>query len=215
MGFVPSRKRRKRRSDVLLPSPRDMIDWDSHEFHPVVEMPDDYTILDLSGGTWTPPKTEYSVGKYDELRPGLYSTELFSGERFLHIGIDIGAPVGTPCMAFTDGEISHFGYNPADGDYGHVVITKHILDGTPIWALYGHLDAISIEGKSVGQKVNSGEGSCWMGAQHEKGGWEPHLHFQLSFQEPKTHDMPGVVAPANREEALQIYPDPRLVLGAL
>ena len=69
-----------------------MIDWDSHEFHPVVDMPEDYTILDLSGGTWTPPKTKYSVGKYDELRPGLYSTELFSGERFLHIGIDIGAP---------------------------------------------------------------------------------------------------------------------------
>ena len=68
-----------------------MIDWDSHEFHPVVYMPEDYTILDLSGGTWTPPKTEYSVGKYDELRPGLYSTELFSGARFLHIGIDIGA----------------------------------------------------------------------------------------------------------------------------
>ena len=215
MGFVPSRKRRKRRSDVLRPSPRGMIDWDSHEFHPVVEMPDDYTILDLSGGTWTPPKTEYSVGKYDELRPGLYSTELFSGERFLHIGIDIGAPVGTPCMAFTDGEISHFGYNPADGDYGHVVITKHILDGKPIWALYGHLDAASIEGKSVGQKVNSGEVICWMGAHHENGGWEPHLHFQLSFKEPETHDMPGVVAPANREEALQIYPDPRLVLGAL
>ena len=126
----------------------DMIDWDSHEFHPVVDMPEDYTILDLSGGTWTPPQTDYSVGKYDELRPGLYSTELFSGERFLHIGIDIGAPVGTACMAFADGEISHFGYNAADGDYGHVVITKHILDGILIWALYGHLDSASIEGKS-------------------------------------------------------------------
>ncbi len=192
-----------------------MIDWDSHEFHPVVDMPEDYTILDLSEGTWTPPKTKYSVGKYDELRPGLYSTDLFSGERCLHIGIDIGAPVGTACMAFADGEISHFGYNAADGDYGHVVITKHILDGVPIWALYGHLDSASIEGKSVGQKVNAGDVICWMGAHDENGGWEPHLHFQLSYQEPETHDMPGVVAPSDRDEALQIYPDPRLVLGAL
>ena len=192
-----------------------MIDWGSYDFHPVVDMPEDYTVLDLSRGTWTPPTTDYSVGKYDELRPGLYSTELFSGERFLHIGIDIGAPVGTACMAFADGEISHFGYNAADGDYGHVVITKHILDGTKIWALYGHLDSTSIEGKSVGQKINSGDVICWIGAHHENGGWEPHLHFQLSYQEPETHDMPGVVAPSDREEALQIYPDPRLVLGAL
>ena len=51
--------------------------------------------------------------------------------------------MGTACMAFTNGEISHFGYNAADGDYGHVVITKHILDGTAIWALYGHLDSAS------------------------------------------------------------------------
>ena len=65
-------------------------------------------------------------------------------------------------MAFAEGEISHFGYNAADGDYGHVVITKHILDGVPIWALYGHLDSASIEGKSVGQKVNAGEVICWM-----------------------------------------------------
>ena len=54
-----------------------------------------------------------------------------------------------------------------------------------------------------------------MGAHDENGGWEPHLHFQLSYQEPETHDMPGVVAPSDRDEALQIYPDPRLVLGAL
>ena len=53
------------------------------------------------------------------------------------------------------------------------------------------------------------------GITHENGGWEPHLHFQLSYQEPDTHDMPGVVEPSKRDEALEIYPDPRLVLGAL
>ena len=192
-----------------------MIDWGSHDFHPVVDMPEDYTVLDLSGGTWTPPKTDYSVGKYDELRPGLYSTELFSGERFLHIGIDIGAPVGTACMAFADGEISHFGYNPDDGDYGHVVITKHIIGGRSVWALYGHLSSESIEGKSVGQKVGRGETIAWFGPENQNGGWEPHLHFQLSLIEPRTHDLPGVVSSEDRIQALRAYPDPRIILGPL
>jgi murein DD-endopeptidase MepM/ murein hydrolase activator NlpD len=192
-----------------------MVDWSKHEFRPVVRLPGEYTVLDLRGGTWTPPKTEYSVGKYDEVRPNMYNTELFGGTRLIHMGIDIGGPVGTPCMAFADGEISHFGYNPEPGDYGNVVITKHDIGRTPVWALYGHMDATSIEGKSVGQRVSSGEEIAWFGAHHENGGWDPHLHFQLSLVEPETHDLPGVVAPEDREQALLDYPDPRLVLGPL
>ena len=46
-----------------------------------------------------------------------------------------------------------------------------------------------------------------MGDKHENGGWEPHLHFNLSLVEPETHDMPGVVSPENRLEALAKYPD--------
>jgi len=33
--------------------------------------------------------------------------------------------------------------------------------------------------------------------------------------EPTTHDLPGVVSPLEREQALRDYPDPRLVLGPL
>ena len=192
-----------------------MIGWSSSQYHQVVDLPEDYTVLDLSGGTWTPPKTKYSVGKYDEVRPNMYNTELFGGTRLIHMGIDIGGPVGTPCMAFAEGEVSHFGYNPEPGDYGNVVITRHDIDGTPVWALYGHMDAASIEGKTVGQKVSAGEEIAWFGARHENGGWEPHLHFQLSLVEPGTHDLPGGVAPEDREQALLDYPDPRLVLGPL
>ena len=192
-----------------------MIDWSSKEYRPVVDMPDDYTVLDLSLGVWNQPETEFSIGKYDEVSPHLYNTELFGGERNVHIGIDIGGPVGTPCMAFMDGEISHFGYNPAAGDYGNVVITKHEISGFSVWALYGHLDAASIGGKIVGQRVVAGEVVAWFGSFEENGGWEPHLHFQLSLIEPGTHDMPGVVAPGDREQALKDYPDPRHVLGPI
>ena len=192
-----------------------MIDWSAYDYHPVVHLPMDYTVLDLTDGSWESPETEFSIGKYDEVRPNLYNTELFGGERNVHMGIDIGGPVGTPCMGFMDGELSHFGYNPAAGDYGNVVITKHDIGGVPVWALYGHLDAASIEDKRVGQIVESGDVIAWFGAFEENGGWEPHLHFQLSLVEPETHDMPGVVAPEDREHALTIYPDPRNVLGPL
>ena len=192
-----------------------MIHWERHRFSEVVILPEEYTVLDLSKGQWVPPETIFSIGKYDELRPGMYNTEIFHGERFLHVGIDIGAPIGTPCMAFTDGEVSHFGYNPKPGDYGNVLIIKHKLDGVSLWALYGHLSDESIENKILGQKVVAGEVVAWFGDESENGGWEPHLHFQLSLIEPETHDMPGVVAPEDREQALNDYPDPRLVLGPL
>jgi len=192
-----------------------MVDWGSIDFHPVVHLPDEYEVRDFTSGEYSPSKYEFDIGRYDELRPGMYSTDLFAGERFLHVGIDIGGPVGTPCMAFMDGEISHFGYNPAAGDYGNVVITRHEIGGVLVWALYGHLDAASIEGKWVGQKVNAGEVIAWFGAFDENGGWDPHLHFQLSLVEPETHDLPGVVAPEDRVTALAIYPDPRNVLGPL
>ena len=192
-----------------------MIKWQTGRYHPVVNLPNEYEVRDFTGGEYTPSRFEYDIGRYDELRPGMYSTELFSDGRFLHIGIDIGAPVGTPCMAFDQGVISHFGYNPADGDYGYVIITKHLVDNKTIWALYGHLSAESIKGKKIGQNISRGEVICWMGDKHENGGWESHLHFQLSINEPETHDMPGVVDPKNRDEALRNYPDPRLVLGPI
>jgi len=192
-----------------------MIKWQTGRYHPVVHLPDEYEVRDFTTGNYTPSEYEFDIGRYDELRPGMYSTELFSDGRFLHIGIDIGAPVGTPCMAFDDGEISHFGYNAADGDYGYVIITKHIVGEIPIWALYGHLSADSIKGKKIGQKISRGEVICWMGDRDENGGWESHLHFQLSINEPETHDMPGVVNPENRKTALEKYPDPRLVLGPI
>lgn len=191
------------------------IDWNSHQFSPVVDLPEEYEVRDFTEGRWKPPELEFSIGKYDEVRKGMYLTELFEGLRFIHIGIDVGGPIGTPCMAFSDGEIAEFGYNPDAGDYGHVIIIHHEFDGVDLWALYGHLDKASIEGKFRGQKVAAGEVIGWFGNEAENGGWPPHLHFQLSLTAPVTHDFPGVVAPEDREWALRTFPDPRLVMGPL
>lgn len=178
----------------------------------------------------------YSVGKYDENRKMLYSSELFhdqmndidgyNGARTVHMGIDLGGPVGTKVHSFWDGIVHSVGYNDQLGDYGYVVVLQYNIPSfyslddfgdafTTVWALYGHLDK-SVMKKKVGQKVKRGEVIGRLGDVNENGGWKtPHVHFQLSMVEPQTHDMPGAVALEDRKRALLNYPDPRYVLGPL
>lgn len=185
------------------------------ELHPVVILPPWAQVLDLSGPNPQVPPTPWSIGKYDELRPGVYTTELFGGSRHLHVGVDLGGPVGTAVHAFSSGRILHQGYNPAQGDYGHVVVTQHSVEGKDLYALHGHLSSSSVGLRQPGESFSAGEVIGWLGAEHENGGWPPHVHFQLSWIRPETHDMPGAVDPAERAQALQRYPDPRMVLGPL
>ena len=56
---------------------------------------------------------------------------------------------------------------------------------------------------------------AFVGSKEENGGWEQHVHFQLSWEEPVDNDLPGVVAIEDRESALEKYPDPRIVLGQI
>jgi hypothetical protein len=47
-------------------------------------------------------------------------------------------------------------------------------------------------------------------------GWtSPHVHVQISTVRPVTHDLPGAVRQQDRVRALQIYPDPRYIVGPL
>lgn len=153
---------------------------------------------------------------YGELSDG-HEVGDWKGARNIHIGVDLGGPVGTEVLAFADGVISSFGYNAAPGDYGNVVVTEHLLnDKVKVWALHGHLDGASIAGREVGQAIRQGEVIGRFGACHENGGWWPHVHFQLALTEPPVpHDMPGVVCTEDHARALLEFPDPRLVLGDL
>ena len=83
------------------------------------------------------------VGRYDEVRRNMYTTEMFenatkaidgyAGIRDVHIGLDIGGPAGTPVYAPAEGVIQSFGYNPEAGDYGHVIVTEHDIGGVRCW----------------------------------------------------------------------------------
>ena len=117
--------------------------------------------------------------------------------------------------SFADGKVHSFGYNPGAGDYGHVVVVEHLLNGVQVWALYGHLNAKSMHRRYVGENIICGQVVGYLGAPHENGGWPSHVHFQLSLVPPPSHDIPGVVSRQDLDRALDIFPDPLLVLGPL
>jgi len=191
-------------------------DWSHLRFRPVVVFPQSPVVLDLTAQGLKSQGFEalWSVGRYDEDR-AIYVQELFSGERRIHLGIDLGGPVGVAVHAFASGEVCYSGYNPADGDYGHVVVTRHRIEGRTVFALFGHLSEPTLGLSPVGRRFQQGEVLGWLGDRHENGGWPPHVHVQLSWDDPGIHDMPGAATAEQRAELLGRYPDPRIVLGPL
>jgi peptidoglycan LD-endopeptidase LytH len=190
----------------------------SANFHSVVKLPEEYEIYDFSK-TYDPNRKmihPYGVGKFLERRPTMYTQKQFaSTNRNIHMGVDIGAPVNTPVYAFADGEIFSFTYNSANGDYGYTLITKTFALGETLYCLHGHLSKTSIEGKKVGAPISAGDVIAWIGNSSENGGWNPHLHFQVSREMPLICDMPGAVSENDLENALKIYLDPRIILGKI
>ncbi len=186
-------------------------------FHPVMHLPDELEIYDFTAG-YDPDRTlthSHGIGKYDEVRPGMYKGEQFEGIRNIHMGIDIGCPAGDAVFAFHGGTVFKLGVNPLPYDYGPTIITRHEWLGQVVFALHGHLALSSLDGWTAGDRFDAGARLATVGEAHENGGWNPHLHFQLSLVEPQTHDLPGAVSAADRDWARAAFPDPRLVLGAL
>jgi peptidoglycan LD-endopeptidase LytH len=200
--------------------PRD-FDFSRFQYSPVIDLPKTYEVYDFTSGydPDRPKNSEYGIGRYAEKRPGMYSTELFTVDREairdIHVGIDLAAPVGTEVKAFYEGVVFMTAINPAAGDYGGTVITRHELGDRSIWALHGHLSHGSVTWRKAGEAIRAGDVIGWIGPREENGGWNPHLHFQLSWHCPEKCDLPGAVNEKDLAHAMEIYPDPRLVLGPL
>lgn len=198
----------------------DLAGTGENQFHPIIHLPNEYWVLNLQKPQrdWN-QHFEYTIGRYDEDRKGMYTQALFGGERTIHVGLDIGGPATTPIFAFEDGSIHSFADNDEDGSYGPTIVTEHQLEinghHRNIWLLHGHLSRESLVNLKVGARINRGDQIATIGGEHENGGWPPHVHLQLSFVEPLVPDLQGVVSPEKREEALEIYPDPRNILGNL
>jgi len=88
-----------------------------------------------------------------------------------HNAIDIGAPMGTPVVATTDGTVSRMSWNALGGRTLYLTSA----DGRHDY-YYAHLDSYA-EGMEVGQTVRRGD---VLGAVGQTGNARsPHLHFQV------------------------------------
>ncbi|MCE5288507.1 MAG: M23 family metallopeptidase [Nocardiaceae bacterium] len=122
--------------------------------------------------------------KYFEPTHGIL-TSLFA-ERWgtFHYGIDLAAPIGTPIVAVTDGEIIQAG--PAEG-FGQWVRMRQD-DGTI--AVFGHVSAFYV---TEGQKVKAGEVIAAVGNEGQSTG--PHLHYEVWLPDgTKIDPLPWLIA---------------------
>jgi peptidoglycan LD-endopeptidase LytH len=52
----------------------------------------------------------------------------------------------------------------------------------------------------------------WLGGKHENGGWNPHLHWQISWLEPLKVDLPGAISKSNEALSRLVFADPTELL---
>ncbi len=189
--------------------------------HPVMHLPEQYTVFSFTDGYDARKMAEFiknggwGTGGYLEKRSGMYLAPQYENRRNIHMGIDIWAPAGEPVYAPLDGTVAYTANHSQEGNYGPAVVMKHMPEDLQreIFALYGHLSLSTLERLGKGQSLKRGDLVGWLGDETENGNWPPHLHYQLSFDDPGGADMPGVVSEEALPEAKKLYPDPRMILG--
>lgn len=97
-----------------------------------------------------------------------YRTHPISGQKKLHRGIDIGAPLGTNVLAADSGTVVTAGWN---NSYGYYVTINH---GSGLVTLYAHNSKLLV---SKGDKVTKGQVIAKCGSTGNSTG--PHIHFEV------------------------------------
>ncbi len=184
-------------------------------------MPAHTPVLDFSkplaarGATNNKANPTYSIGRYGEIRPTLYPKHF--KKRTLHVGIDLGAPQGTPVRSFLDGTIIHQGHDPTPRGYGEFLISWH--PEIKITALWGHIKAhqpsAHCTSTNFTRDIKKNQIIAHLEAPHKNGSYPPHLHLQLIHGTPLKKSIPpqGVVDPALWPEVSNTYPNPLMVLN--
>ncbi|QAY68632.1 M23 family metallopeptidase [Xylanimonas protaetiae] len=106
-----------------------------------------------------------------------------TGLRTLHAGVDLAAPEGTAILATAAGRVVHAGPR---GGLGNAVAILHLVDGSPVVSVYGHIRDGGIH-VTVGQIVTPGMHIADVGSTGNSTG--PHLHLEIR---PGGLDQPSI-----------------------
>ncbi|MGY3054275.1 murein DD-endopeptidase MepM/ murein hydrolase activator NlpD [Pedobacter sp. UYEF25] len=186
-----------------------------------VELNDEILADTALFSNWVEEKLEranarYGIGGYHEHRNIYKRSDHFSASdepRRLHLGVDIWAKVSTPIYNFYEATVHSFANNDQFGDYGTTIILTYCINGLTFYALYGHLNADSLNGLYVGKMISAGAQFATFGNEKENGSWPPHLHLQLILNLNSSHgDYPGVCKYSERESYLANCPNPEIIL---
>ena len=122
----------------------------------------------------------WGVAPYLERRDTLLGDcpQMVAEQRFLHLGLDVIVPLGTPLHAPLDAVVETTGYEAGEGNYGGFVLLKHAHPRfETFYSLYGHL--CKTELPVGGKTFAAGETFAAIGDFHENGNWFYHTHIQI------------------------------------
>jgi murein DD-endopeptidase MepM/ murein hydrolase activator NlpD len=97
----------------------------------------------------------------------------------MHMGIDIGAPTGTPLKSFTDGKVEATGWQSGYGNY------VNWIDSSGVGHFYAHMNSPASVKK--GQRIKAGTILGYVGNTGTSSG--PHLHWETATN-PRDTGMP-------------------------
>lgn len=111
-----------------------------------------------------------------------YRRSPFTGQREMHEGLDIAAPLGTPIRATADAVVSFVGPLAA---FGNVVFLNH---GHGFTTFYAHTSASRVK---EGQQVKRGDVVAYVGTTGRTTG--PHVHYEVQVNGTTVNPMKYVV----------------------
>ena len=158
----------------------------------------------------------WSYGGWLENREKLLAESYLKEKRlWIHLGIDINVPIGTPVLAALAGTVYKVDSDYSEGGWGNFVILEHQLASTTFYSISGHLSEEVLVAK--GQKVEKGAPLGTVGKTDENGFWFPHTHFQFISEiemrrQEKPFKLDGYGSPKDLAYLRENYPDPLVCL---
>jgi Peptidase family M23 len=156
---------------------------------------------------------EWSYGGYlEDRRRLLAGSYLEATGNFLHLGVDVHVPAGTPVVAGVPATVLLVDDDQdPDGGWGPRVFLRRSRPDDEMVGLFAHLRAPRC---AAGEELGPADVFAEIGGPPDNGNWHPHLHLQLmrvaTFAElvrRGLHELDGYGPPARKAALAALFPD--------